>query len=263
MPRYALTLEYDGSPFVGWQIQSVGLSVQGVLQEAIFRFSGERVMVKGAGRTDAGVHALGQVAHFDLEKEWDPSRVREAINFHLKPNPVVGLMCKKVTASFDARFSAKERHYKYRILNRPCRPALVYNRVWWVIHPLDVDLMQEAAQLLVGHHDFTTFRAINCQAKSPLKTLNTLHVRREGEEIIITTSARSFLHHQVRSMVGSLKLVGEGAWQPSDLYAALKACDRRRCGPVAPSCGLYLVGVDYSDETTAEGLEDLKIPVKA
>ncbi|MFM7085068.1 MAG: tRNA pseudouridine(38-40) synthase TruA [Hyphomicrobium sp.] len=257
MPRYALTVEYDGVPFVGWQIQSEGLTVQGVLQEAIFRFCGERVLAKGAGRTDAGVHALGQVVHFDLEKDWEASRVREAINFHLKPHPVVGLDCRKVSSAFDARFTAKERHYLYRILNRPTRPVLVHNRVWWIIHPLDVKRMHEAAQHLVGLHDFTTFRAVNCQAQSPLKTLNSCDVEKQGNEIVIKTSARSFLHHQVRSMVGSLKLVGEGVWQPADLFAALKACDRRRCGPVAPACGLYLVRVDYSDERISQSTEQI------
>lgn len=249
MPRYILTLEYDGTPFVGWQFQSIGLSVQGVLQEAIYKFSGERVVAKAAGRTDAGVHALGQVVHFDLIKDWAASIVREAINYHLKPHPVVGLSCKITMSSFDARFSAIERHYVYRILQRPVRPILNQNRVWWVKRPLEIDQMHEGAQYLVGQHDFTTFRAINCQANSALRTLNRLDVLKEDDEILIRASARSFLHHQVRSMVGSLKLVGEKAWKPLDMFLALKACDRSKCGPVAPACGLYLSRVDYSKET--------------
>lgn len=248
MPRYALTLEYDGTPFVGWQLQPVGLSVQGVVQEAIFKFSGERITVKAAGRTDAGVHALGQVIHFDLDKDWEAVRVRDAINYHLKPHPVVGLSCEAASLAFDARFSAIERHYIYRILNRPVRAILNQNRVWWVVKPLAVDLMVEAGRHLVGHHDFTTFRAINCQANSALRTLNRLDIRKIEDEIIIEASARSFLHHQVRSIVGSLKLVGEKVWQPIDMMLALKACDRTRCGPVAPSCGLYLSHVSYSEK---------------
>jgi tRNA pseudouridine38-40 synthase len=245
MPRYRVTLEYDGTPFVGWQIQALGASVQGCLTEAIKKFSGETVQVKGAGRTDAGVHALGQVAHFELAREWPTDTVRAAVNFHLKPDPVAVLACAIVPAEFDARFSAVARHYRYRILARPAAPALDSNRVWWVPQPLSADAMHTAAPALIGRHDFTTFRAAGCQAKSPLKTLNRLGVTQAGDEIIIEASARSFLHNQVRSMVGSLKLVGEGKWSAADLAAALAAKDRAACGPVAPARGLYLVRVDY------------------
>jgi tRNA pseudouridine38-40 synthase len=252
MPRYRVTLEYDGTPFVGWQVQALGRSVQGSLTEAIRKFSGETVALRGAGRTDAGVHALGQVAHFDLARTWPIDTVRAAVNFHLKPDPVAVLDCTIVPDGFDARFSAIARHYRYRVLARGAPPVLDRDRVWWVPQRMDVDAMAEAAQALVGRHDFTTFRAAGCQAKSPVKTLDRLAVRTEGQEICIEASARSFLHNQVRSMVGSLKLVGEGKWRPADLGAALAACDRAACGPVAPARGLYLVRVDYTPapETT-------------
>jgi tRNA pseudouridine38-40 synthase len=246
MPRYRVTLEYDGTPFVGWQVQALGRSVQGSLTEAIRKFSGETVALRGAGRTDAGVHALGQVAHFDLARTWPIDTVRAAVNFHLKPDPVAVLDCTIVPDGFDARFSAIARHYRYRVLARGAPPVLDRDRVWWVPQRMDVDAMAEAAQALVGRHDFTTFRAAGCQAKSPVKTLDRLAVRTEGQEICIEASARSFLHNQVRSMVGSLKLVGEGKWRPADLGAALAACDRAACGPVAPARGLYLVRVDYA-----------------
>jgi tRNA pseudouridine38-40 synthase len=245
MPRYKLTIEYDGTPFVGWQIQPEGLSIQGALQEAIVRFSGELVTVKGAGRTDAGVHALGQVAHVDLERIWPPDKVRDALNFHLKPHPAAILACAEVPSTFDARFSAIARHYVYRILTRRARPVLDRDRVWWLARSLDAHSMQRAADRLVGRHDFTTFRAVQCQAASPVRTLDRLDVVREGDEIVIRASARSFLHSQVRSLVGTLKLVGEGKWQPDDVAAALAARNRTRCGPVAPACGLYLASVDY------------------
>ena len=245
MPRYRITIEYDGTPFVGWQAQAAGVSVQGALTEAIHRFSGEAATVKGAGRTDAGVHALGQVAHFDLERDWEPLRVREAVNFHLKPAPIVVLECVEAASDFSARFSAAARHYLYRILARRAPPAIDRDRVWWVPFALDTRAMAEAARVLIGRHDFTTFRAAQCQAKSPLRTLDRLEVGAEGSEIRVNASARSFLHNQVRSMVGSLKLVGEGKWSIGDLQGALEARDRARCGPVAPASGLYLVGVDY------------------
>jgi len=244
MPRYRLTLEYDGAPFVGWQRQDNGPSVQAALEEAIFKFSSERVTVMGAGRTDAGVHALGQVAHFDLEKEFTPDKVRDALNHFLRPDPVVVLDATVADADFHARFSATRRHYLYRILCRRAPPALEKSRVWHVVRELDAATMHQAALALVGNHDFTTFRAAECQAKSPVKTLDRLDVSRAGEEIHINASARSFLHHQVRSMVGSLKLVGEGKWRPRDLRDALAARDRSACGPVAPPDGLYLVRVD-------------------
>ena len=245
MPRYRITVEYDGTPFAGWQIQPEAVSVQGVLTEALYRFCGERVGVRGAGRTDAGVHALGQVAHFDLERAWAPFRLREALNFHLRPDPVCVLEAAVVADSFDARFSATRRHYRYRILARRAPPALDRNRVWWCPLSLDTAAMHEAAQQLVGRHDFTTFRAAACQANSPLRTLDRLDVARSGDEIVIEASARSFLHSQVRSMAGSLKLVGEGKWTAADLTCALEARDRAACGALAPAAGLYLVRVDY------------------
>ena len=248
MPRYRITLEYDGTPFVGWQVQADGASVQGELVRAIAQFSGEQqVRVRGAGRTDAGVHALGQVAHFDLARTWEPFTVRAALNFYLKPRPIVVLDCAVVSEEFDARFSATARHYLYRILSRPARPAIDRNRVWWLPIRLDVDVMREAAKILVGRHDFTTFRAAGCQAKSPVRTLDRLEITTVGNEIRVAASARSFLHSQVRSMVGSLKLVGEGKWGAADLKRALEARDRTACGPVATAAGLYLVKVDYRD----------------
>jgi tRNA pseudouridine38-40 synthase len=249
MPRYCITLEYDGTPFVGWQVQAVGVSVQGRLAEAICRLSGEQVTVYGAGRTDAGVHALGQVAHFDLARDWPTDTVRAALNFHLKPDPIAVLTCAVATIGFDARRSAVARHYRYRILQRGAPAVLDRNRVWWLPRRLHAGRMAEAAALLQGRHDFTTFRAAGCQAKSAVKTLDRLEVRLVGEELQIDASARSFLHNQVRSMVGSLKLVGEGKWMPADLEAALRARDRSACGPVAPAHGLYLVGVDYGGDT--------------
>jgi tRNA pseudouridine38-40 synthase len=251
MPRYRITIEYDGTPFLGWQRQTQGPSVQAALEEALFRFSGETVGVRGAGRTDSGVHALGQVAHFDLARDWDTFRVREALNFHLRPQPVAVLDCEQVSADFDARFSATARHYRYRILSRRAPPALERNRVWWLPIQLDAAAMHAAAQALVGRHDFTTFRAAQCQASSPLRTLDRLDVSRYGEEIVIEASARSFLHNQVRSMVGSLKLVGEGKWRVPDMRAALDACDRAACGPVASAAGLYLVRVDYGHKSAS------------
>lgn len=248
MPRYRITIEYDGTPFVGWQRQAEGLSIQGLLEEAIRKFTGEIVTVHGAGRTDAGVHALGQVAHIDLTKEWAPSRVRDAMNFHLRPHSIGIVAAEAVGPDFHARFSAVKRHYRYRLLTRRAPPILDKNRVWWTMRDLDAEAMAEAAKALIGKHDFTTFRAAQCQAQSPVKTLDVFDIRRSGEEIVCEVSARSFLHHQVRSMVGSLKLVGEGKWTPADLAAALAACDREACGPVSPASGLYLVGVDYPED---------------
>jgi tRNA pseudouridine38-40 synthase len=249
MPRYRVTLEYDGTPFVGWQVQALGTSVQGRLAEAIAKFSGETAAPRGAGRTDAGVHALGQVAHFDLAREWPVDTVRAAVNFHLRPDPIAVLDCTIVPADFDARFSAAARHYRYRILSRPAPPVLDRDRVWWVPQALNTERMQQAARHLIGRHDFTTFRAAGCQAKSPVKTLGRLDVSDVGEEVRIEASARSFLHNQVRSMVGSLKMVGEGKWSPDDLRAALAARNRSACGPVAPARGLYLVRIDYGTAT--------------
>jgi len=245
MPRYKLTIEYDGTPFNGWQIQDNAPSVQGALNDAVFAFSGERAQVNGAGRTDTGVHALGQVAHVDLAKDWEADVVRDAINAHLRPNPVAVLAAERAPDSFEARYSAVRRHYLYRLVCRRADLALERNRVWRCPRELDVKAMHNAAQRLVGFHDFTTFRSTECQAKSPEKTLDVLSVSKAGEEIHIAASARSFLHNQVRSMVGSLVLVGDGKWSADDLSAALAAKDRTACGPVAPPDGLYLVKVDY------------------
>lgn len=256
MPRYRITIEYDGTPFAGWQIQPASPTVQGALQDAIRKFSGEAVTVKGAGRTDAGVHALGQVAHFDLEREWEPGRVRDAMNFHLKPAPVAIVACATTDGEFDARFCAVARHYRYRILTRRAPPVLDRDRVWWLTGPLDPGAMREAAHALVGRHDFTTFRATQCQAKSPVRTLDRLNVMQAGDEVVIEASARSFLHNQVRSMVGTLKRVGEGAWTTRDVESALAARDRTRCGMVAPASGLYLARVDYGAQRFATAADE-------
>ena len=245
MPRYKLTIEYDGTPFVGWQIQAAALSVQGVLTDAVAAFAGERVTVNGAGRTDAGVHALGQVAHIDLSKEWDTDTVRDALTAHLRPHPVAVIAAERVAADFDARFSAVQRHYLYLIVNRRPDLTLERGRAWRVGKPLDARAMHAAAVRLVGKHDFSTFRDAECQAKSPVKTLDRLDVHRDGDNVSIEASARSFLHSQVRSMVGSLVAVGDGRWSGADLSAALAARDRTACAPVAPPEGLYLVRVDY------------------
>jgi tRNA pseudouridine38-40 synthase len=245
MPRYKLTIEYDGTPFVGWQVQDNGTSVQGVVADAVLAFAGERAAVGGAGRTDAGVHALGQVAHVDLAKDWPPDTVRDALNAYLRPHPVAVLLAERVADDFDARFSAIRRHYRYRIINRRADLALEVQRAWRVPRPLDATAMHDAAQRLVGRHDFTTFRSTECQAKSPVKTLDRLDVTRDGDEVDVIAVARSFLHNQVRSMVGSLVHVGEGKWSTDDLAAALAARDRTACGQVAPPHGLYLVRVEY------------------
>lgn len=245
MRRFKLTIEYDGGPFVGWQRQENGQTVQGALEDAIAAFVPERVVVKGAGRTDSGVHGLGQVAHIDLPDKWDADTVRDAINAHVRPAPISVLSAELVDDAFDARFSAVKRHYLYRISDRRAPPALDKGRVWWVAQRLDVEAMHAAAQALVGQHDFTTFRASECQAKSPVRTLDRLDVSREGDEIAIRASARSFLHNQVRSMAGTLKKVGDGKWPVHAVAEALAARDRTRSGPVAPPDGLYLVRVDY------------------
>jgi tRNA pseudouridine38-40 synthase len=245
MPRYKLTIEYDGAPFRGWQIQADAPTVQGALTAAIAAFSGEQAGVHGAGRTDAGVHARGQMAHVDLAKSWDTDTVRDALNAQLRPFPIAVLAAELVPDDFDARFSAVKRHYRYRILNRRADLTLDLGQAWRIPRPLDHAAMHAAAQRLVGKHDFTTFRSTECQAKSPLKTLDQLDVVRDGDEIAVIASARSFLHSQVRSMVGSLALVGDRKWSAGDLAAALQSRDRARCGPLAPPDGLYLMRVDY------------------
>ena len=245
MPRYKLTIEYDGAPFCGWQRQANGASVQEALERAIFAFTATHTPVSGAGRTDAGVHATGQVAHIDLARDWRPDVVRDAMNAHLRPLPVAVIAAERAADDFDARFSAQRRHYVYRILNRRAPAALNRASVWHVARAVDAAKMHEAAQLLLGRHDFSTFRASECQANSPLRTLERLDVTRTGDVIEVFAAARSFLHHQVRSIVGSLEHVGSGKWTKDDLRAALEAKDRARCGVVAPPDGLCFVQVDY------------------
>jgi tRNA pseudouridine38-40 synthase len=247
MPRFRLDIEYDGSPYAGWQRQAGQHSVQAAIEQAVKGFCGEDVTIRGAGRTDAGVHAAGQVAHLDLARDWPADTVRDAVNAHLTMagEAVSVLAAAIVPADFDARFSALARHYLYRIVNRRAPLALDAKKAWWVPKTLDAGAMHAAAQRLVGRHDFTTFRSIQCQAKSPVKTLDRLDVTRDGDALEIRASARSFLHNQVRSMVGSLKRVGDGAWSADDMAAALAAQDRAACGPVAPPDGLYLMKVDY------------------
>jgi len=243
--RYRLVIEYDGGPFVGWQRQDNGPSVQGVIEDAVYRFCGERVTLFAAGRTDAGVHALGQVAHCDLAKATTPDKLRDAVNAHLRPAPVSILKAELAAPEFHARFDAIKRAYRYVILDRRAPPAVMRGRVWHVRRELDAHAMQDAAQHLVGRHDFTTFRAAECQAASPVRTLDLLQVRRDGETIVIEAEARSFLHHQIRSITGSLKLVGDRKWQSERMAQILAARDRSACGPVAPPDGLYLTRVEY------------------
>jgi tRNA pseudouridine38-40 synthase len=243
--RFRLVVEYDGGPYVGWQRQDNGPSIQQALEAAVFAFCGERIACTAAGRTDAGVHALGQVVHLDIAKACSAETLRDAVNFHLKPQPIAVLGAAIADPDFHARFSAVGRRYLYRILCRRAPPALAHGRVWWLPIALDAGAMQAAAERLVGRHDFTSFRSSICQAASPVKTLDRLDVEREGEEIRIHAAARSFLHHQVRNLTGSLKLVGEGRWSPDDITAALAAKDRRAAGPTAPPEGLYLVEVRY------------------
>ena len=245
MPRYRITLEYDGGPYCGWQAQTNGPSVQMTVEAALVKLTGETPRLFGAGRTDAGVHATAQVAHFDLTRQWSAKALRDGLNAHLRPSPIAVLEAAETAADFHARFSATGRRYLYRIVNRHVPLALELQRAWWVRRPLDAETMHTAAQRLVGHHDFTTFRSIDCQSASALKTLDHLAVTRSDDEIHVTAAARSFLHNQVRSMVGSLKLVGQHKWSADDLAQALAARDRRACGPVAPAHGLYLVGIDY------------------
>jgi len=245
MPRYKILIEYDGTPFAGWQLQADAVTVQGEIAIAIGKLTGETVTLQGAGRTDAGVHALGQVAHFDLTKPIETDTIRDGLNAHLRPHPIAILSAETVPGDFNARMSATKRHYLYRIVNRRADLAVDRLRAWRVPRRLDERAMHAAAQRLVGHHDFTTFRSTECQAKSPMRTLDRLTVMRDGDDVNIEVSARSFLHNQVRSMVGALALVGDAKWSADDLGAALAARDRTACAPVAPPEGLYLVKVDY------------------
>lgn len=251
MPRFALRIEYDGGPFAGWQAQADRASVQGEVERALaaldpgFR-AGARIAA--AGRTDAGVHATGQVAHADLARDWDPFRLAEALNWHLKPAPVAVLAAARVQDDFHARFSAQGRRYLFRLLSRRAPATHDRGRVWQVAHPLDAEAMRQGAAHLVGRHDFTTFRSAHCQADSPVRTLDLLSVERIGERLHIRAAARSFLHHQVRSMVGCLALVGMGRWTPDDVGTALAAQDRARLGLNAPSDGLFFVRADYPDD---------------
>jgi tRNA pseudouridine38-40 synthase len=245
MPRYRLTLEYDGGPYCGFQAQAKLPTVQASLEAAVEAFCGQRLRVHAAGRTDTGVHATGQVVHIDLEKAWPAATVRNALNAHLRPQPIVVLDAAIAPEGWHARFSAVGRRYRYRILNRPSPPGLDAGRVWHLKKALDAEAMHAAAQALVGHHDFTTFRDLACQAKSPVKTLDEVAVRRVGAEVVLEFAARSFLHRQVRSMAGSIAEVGLGRWRAADLKAALEAVDRTACGPVAPADGLYLTQVSY------------------
>ncbi len=245
MPRYRLILEYDGGPFCGWQRQADRASVQQALEDAVTAFCGENVTLQGAGRTDAGVHALGQVAHLDLAREVRIDALRNALNYHLRPAPIVVLEAAAVADDFHARFSARARHYRYRIVNRPAPLALERERAWFVPGRLDSEVMHEAASRLRGQHDFSSFRGAQCQARSPVKTLDSITVTRRGAEIEIGVEARSFLHHQVRNMVGTLKLIGQGKWPIDRIEEVLAARNRAAAGPTAPACGLYLVRVDY------------------
>ncbi|MCI1242808.1 MAG: tRNA pseudouridine(38-40) synthase TruA [Acetobacter fabarum] len=252
--RWAVQLEYDGRGLVGWQRQASGLSVQALLEEAAFRLAGGRPVPSiTAGRTDSGVHALAQVAHLDFpaDASFSSYSVREGLSYHLKPHAVVVLDAAPVSLDWSARFSATWRSYRYRILNRRTRPALAEGHVWHVKSPLDVPRMQQAANMLLGLHDFTSFRAVACQANSPVRTLDQLDITREGDEVVVFAKARSFLHHQVRNMVGTLKKVGTGAWEPERVAQALAARDRSAAGPTAPPDGLYLNGVGYEPDPFA------------
>ncbi|WP_085807418.1 tRNA pseudouridine(38-40) synthase TruA [Roseovarius albus] len=252
MPRYALKVEYNGAPFAGWQRQADLPTVQGAIESALAKLEPREHTIAAAGRTDAGVHATAQVAHCDMAKDWDPFRLSEALNYHLKPDPVAITACAQVDGEWHARFSAHERRYLFRLLMR--RAPAVHDRgqVWQVQHALDAEAMREAAQYLLGRHDFTTFRSSICQAASPVKTLDMLEIEEttgvSGPEIRFHLRARSFLHNQVRSFVGTLERVGSGAWTPEDVKTALEACNRAACGPVCPPQGLYLAGVGYPDD---------------
>ncbi len=245
MTRFALTIEFDGTPFMGWQRQDHGATVQGEIEAALTKFTGEQINVYGAGRTDAGVHARGMRAHIDVEKPLTPFRLMEALNAHLRPQPIAILACEEVDAEWHARFSCTGRAYEYRIVNRRAPLAVEKGRAWRIGHPLDAEAMHKAAQILTGEHDFTTFRSVQCQSASPVKALARLDVRREGEHVIVEAEARSFLHHQVRSIVGALAAVGRGKWSEDDLHAALEAKDRQALVENAPPYGLYFMRAEY------------------
>jgi tRNA pseudouridine38-40 synthase len=247
MTRWKLTLEYDGGPFVGWQRQALGDSVQQTLEQAIGKMTGESVAVHGAGRTDAGVHALGMAAHVDIAKTLTAHRLREGVNALVRPAPISVIDVEPVADGWHARFSCTGRRYLYRILNRRAPPAVERGKVWHIALPLDVDAMAEGAAKLVGQHDFTTFRSAHCQSDSPVKTLDSLRIERDGEEVHVYAAARSFLHHQVRSMTGCLAMVGRGQWNPDDIATALAAKDRAALGLNAPPQGLYFVEAFYSE----------------
>lgn len=251
MPRYRLTIEYDGQPYKGFQAQEALPSVQGSIERAVKAFSGQTLRLQAAGRTDTGVHATGQVIHIDLERDWRPEVVRDALNAHLTREPIAIVDAQVAEGDWHARFSATERRYIYRILNRKSPPALDRGKVWHLKKPLDAEAMHEAAQVLIGNHDFTTFRHMQCQAKSPIKTMDVARIWREGEQVLLEFASRSFLHRQVRSMTGTLAEVGIGRWSAADVKAALEARDRKACGPVAPADGLYLVGVKYEADRLA------------
>jgi tRNA pseudouridine38-40 synthase len=255
MPRYALKIEYDGGPFSGWQRQSGQPSVQETIETALRRLDVDMPGIAAAGRTDAGVHATGQVAHCDLAKDWDPFRLSEALNWHLKPAPIAILATAPVPEDFHARFSATERRYTFRLVARRAPVVHDRGRVWQVLGPLDIGAMRRAAAHLIGHHDFTTFRSTMCQSASPVKTLDEISIDEieipHGREYLFHLSARSFLHNQVRSIVGTLERVGAGGWAPERVKAALAARDRAACGPVCPPQGLYLTGVSYPTDPFA------------
>lgn len=245
MPTYRITVEYDGTGFVGWQVQKDGCSIQGSLEDALFKLSGENASIIGSGRTDAGVHSFGQVASFSLEKEMSPSRIRDGLNAHLRPLPISVLHAEIVPDDFHARFSAERRHYVYKVISRRSPLALMRNRAYQVYVPLDLKAMQKAARLLIGKHDFSTFRAAECQAASPIKTMEEIKIEQDGKDFSFFFTAPSFLHHQVRNIVGSLIYVGNGKWTINDFENAFKACDRTKGGPTAPAAGLYFLKVDY------------------
>ena len=246
MVRYKVTLEYDGSDLIGWQENRQGPSVQSILRDAIEKFCGERPELIAAGRTDAGVHAIAMVAHFDLDKEQEAETVMRAMNFYLVNLPVSVLSCEKVSDDFNARFSCVRRNYRYVVLNRGSHPVLERNRVWWVPRKLNINAMRRAAERLIGHHDFTSFRASECQAKSPVKTLDSCTIKRNGDYVIFEFTARSFLHHQVRNMVGTLVEIGLG--KPYDIDEIFAAKNRSAAGPTAPAAGLFFVSADYATD---------------